>query len=65
MIKLSEIKKRNKINVCSVRIEQCGDGTCDNVTIMSRLRGFYFCRMVSRILLWIKKQTHDTINNRY
>ena len=35
---------------------------------MSRLGGFYFCRMVSRILLWIRKQTHDTIliyNNRW
>ena len=38
-----------------------------HVTIMSRLGGFYFCRMVIRILLWIRKQTHDTIliyNNR-
>ena len=37
MIKLSEIKKRNKINVCSVRTEECGDGTCDNNVKTSRV----------------------------
>ena len=37
MIKLSEIKKRNKINVCVSVCEQCGDGTCDNNVKTSRV----------------------------
>ena len=32
-----------------------------HVTIMSRLRGFYFCRMVFRILLWINKKTNTVL----
>ena len=40
MIKLSEIKKRNKINVCSVRTEECGDGTCDNNVKTSTFAGW-------------------------